>query len=258
MTLRVATRGERVLVLTITALLTIVPLVPLLAAPAAATIVVLTLLAWRRRQQAAASIGLFSVACITLAVAGVSPQQVLFPIAFGIYFLVVWRVPWLRRASSWLKRGEVSATLFALAAGVAAVAGAGLLVWYLVFKPDLADLVQTFVPDQALWLLMPGAIVFSMLNAAIEEAAYRGIVLSALDAVLGPGAIPIVLQAAAFGALHIYGGFPRGIAGVALAFVYGAAIGVLRRKAGGLLMPWVAHVLTDIVIVSIVIGLAPA
>jgi membrane protease YdiL (CAAX protease family) len=255
---RAATRGERAIVLTITALLIVVPLFPLLAIPAAVAIVVVTVIAWQRRQQAASSLGLFAVACIALTIAGVGPQQVLFPIAFGIYFLVVWRVPWLRRATSWLKRGDLNATLLALAAGVAAVAGLGLVVWYVTFRPDLTDLFQTYVPEQPLWVLMPGAIVFSMLNAAIEEAAYRGIVLSALDAVLGHGAAPIVLQAAAFGALHMYGGFPRGVVGVALAFVYGAALGALRRKAGGLLVLWIAHVLTDVVIFSIVIALSRA
>jgi hypothetical protein len=105
-------------------------------------------------------------------------------------------------------------------------------------------------------LLAPGAVLFAMLNAAIEEAAYRGILLSALDATLGAGAVSVLVQAIAFGALHLYGGFPRGIVGVFLAFVYGLMLGALRRKAGGLLAPWIAHVLTDIVIFSIVIALA--
>src|SRR2546425_735453 len=146
------------IVLVLTALLTIAPLVPLLAIPADVAIAVLTVLAWRRRQQAAASLGLFSVTCIGLAVAGVGPQQVLFPIAFATYFIVVWRVPWLRRASSWLKWGALDATVLAFA----------------------------------------------------------------------------------------------------LAFVYGIALGALRRMAGGLLAPWIAHVLTDIVIFSMVIALARA
>src|SRR2546422_3959565 len=96
------------IVLVLTALLTIVPLVPLLAIPAAGAIAVLTVLAWRRRQQAAASLGLFSVTCIGLTVAGVGPLQVLFPIAIATYFIVVWRVPWLRRASSWRSEEHTS------------------------------------------------------------------------------------------------------------------------------------------------------
>jgi membrane protease YdiL (CAAX protease family) len=243
------------IVLAITALLTIVPLVPLLAIPAAVAIAVLTVLAWRRRQQAAASLGLFSVACIGLAIAGVGPQQVLFPIAFATYFIVVWRVPWLRRASAWLRWGALDATILAFAVAIATVSGVTLLAWFAIARPDLSDLLRTFLPDQPLWMLAPGAILFSMLNAAIEEAAYRGILLSALDATLGPGVRPLILQALAFGTLHIHG-FPRGAVGVALAFVYGIALAALRRMAGGLLAPWIAHVLTDGVIASIVIWLS--
>jgi CAAX protease family protein len=245
-----------VIVLGLTALLTIVPLLPILAIPAGVAIVVLTVLAWRRRDQPGASLGLFSTAAVVLASAGVGPQQVLFPIAFTAYFMVVWRVPWLRRASSWMRRGALDGVIVGLAAAIVAVAAVALLAWYAIVKPDLADIVRTYVPAQPVALLAPGAVLFAMLNAAIEEAAYRGILLSALDATLGPGAVAVLLQAVAFGALHLYGGFPRGMVGVFLAFVYGLMLGALRRKAGGLLAPWLAHVLTDVVIFGIVIGLA--
>ena len=246
------------IVLLLTALLTIVPLLPVLAIPAAVAIAALTILAWRRRQQPAASLGLFSAACVALAIAGVGPQQVLFPIAFAIYFLVVWRLPWLRRASAWLRWGSIDATIVAFAVAIATVSGVALLAWFAIARPDVSDLIRTFVPNQPLWILAPGAILFSMLNAAIEEAAYRGILLAALDATLGPGVRAVIVQALAFGAIHLYGGVPRGAVGVALAFVYGVALGALRRMAGGLLAPWIAHVLTDIVIFSIVIALARA
>jgi membrane protease YdiL (CAAX protease family) len=131
-----------------------------------------------------------------------------------------------------------------------------LLAWHAWLRPDLADLVRTFVPAWPVWLLVPGATVFALANAALEEAAYRGVVLDALDTALGPGVVAIVLQALAFAALHFQSGFPRGVIGVGLAFVYGLALGGLRRKAGGLLAPWVTHVLTDIVIVNIVLMLA--
>jgi hypothetical protein len=191
-----------------------------------------------------------------LAVAGVSPQQVLFPIAFTAYFVVVWRVAWLRRAPSWLRRRALDGTTLALVAAIAWVSAVALLAWYAIVKPDLTDLVRAFVPNQALWVLAPSTIVFAMVNAAIEEGAYRGVLMSALDATLGPGAVPVLLQATAFGALHLYGGFPRGFVGVVLTFIYGLMLGALRRKARGLLAPWIAHVLTNLVIFSIVIALA--
>lgn len=91
-----------------------------------------------------------------------------------------------------------------------------------------------------------------MVNAAVEEGAYRGVVQGALEATLGVGLAALCLQAVAFGALHM-NGFPRGWVGVALACIYGVMMGILRRKSNGMLAPWLGHVLTDIVIASIIV-----
>jgi membrane protease YdiL (CAAX protease family) len=48
---------------------------------------------------------------------------------------------------------------------------------------------------------------------------------------------------------------PRGMVGVGLTFVYGLVPGELRRRAGGLIAPFITHVLTDLVIVAIVLAL---
>jgi len=106
-----------------------------------------------------------------------------------------------------------------------------------------------------LGVLIVGGLIFSMANAAVEEAAYRGVFLHALDSSLGPGFAALLLQALAFGAIHIRG-FPRGWLGVVLACIYGLLMGVIRRRAGGMFAPWIAHVFTDIVIVGIVLFLA--
>jgi hypothetical protein len=101
---------------------------------------------------------------------------------------------------------------------------------------------------------MAGGLIFAMLNAAVEEAAYRGVFLHALDRSLGPGFAALLLQAAAFGAIHIRG-FPRGWLGVGLASIFGLFMGVIRRRAGGMFAPWIAHVFTDVVIAGIVLFL---
>jgi membrane protease YdiL (CAAX protease family) len=79
--------------------------------------------------------------------------------------------------------------------------------------------------------------------------------LHALDTSLRPGSKALALQAVAFGTFHIEG-FPRGWTGVALASVYGLLMGVIRRRAGGMLAACIAHVFTDIVIAGILIGIA--
>lgn len=251
-----AARSEAAIILALTALLTIVPLIPLVAAaPVAVAIVALTVLAWRRRAPTATSLGVLAASCVALGAAGVGPQQVVFPLAFAVYAVIVHRVPWLHGVAAWFRRGVLNGGLVVLAAGIAAISAAGLLAWHQIARPDLGDLVRVFVPDLPIWLLVPGALLFALLNAAIEEAAYRGVVLAALDVALGPGIAAVVLQATAFGALHVRG-VPRGAAGVGLACLYGLALGGLRRRAGGLLAPWIAHVLTDLVIAGIVLAIA--
>jgi len=42
------------------------------------------------------------------------------------------------------------------------------------------------------------------------------------------------------------------VAGVGLTFVYGLVLGELCRRAGGLMAPFITHVFTDLVIVTIV------
>jgi membrane protease YdiL (CAAX protease family) len=121
--------------------------------------------------------------------------------------------------------------------------------------PDLVDLVRTFIPDWPFWLLVPAAPVFSVVNAAVEEAAYRGVVLGALNKARITAHAVLVLQAVAFAALHFRAGFPRGVVGVGLTFVFGLVLGELRRRAGGLVAPFITHVLTDLVIVTIVLAL---
>jgi membrane protease YdiL (CAAX protease family) len=81
------------------------------------------------------------------------------------------------------------------------------------------------------------------------------VILHALDRSLGPGFAALLLQALAFGAIHIRG-FPRGWIGVGLACIYGLLMGVIRRRAGGMFAPWIAHVFTDVVIAGIVLLLA--
>jgi membrane protease YdiL (CAAX protease family) len=119
----------------------------------------------------------------------------------------------------------------------------------------IADIVEAFVPALPLGLLIAGGLIFSMLNAAVEEGAYRGVILHALDRSLGPGFAALLLQALAFGAIHIRG-FPRGWLGIGLACIYGLLMGVIRRRAGGMFAPWIAHVFTDVVIAGIVVFLA--
>lgn len=239
-----------------TLLVTAAPLVPPNAAiVAAAGTAVLGVVAWYERCRAAAPLSAFCVICLGLALSGVLYSQVVLGLGLLCYGVVVRGVPWLRGSATWARLGSFGRDVRYLSAAAGLVAAVALLSWYQLVHPDLADIVEAFVPDLPLGLLIAGGLVFSMVNAAVEEGAYRGVILHALDTSLGPGIAALSLQGLAFGALHIEG-FPRGWLGVGLACIYGLLMGVIRRRAGGMFAPWSAHVFTDVVIAGIVILLA--
>lgn len=221
------------------------------AIAAGGAIALLAAVGWRRRWMLVPELGAFSAACITLALLGL-PSQFVFALGLGVYGFAVA----IRRSHSksltWLAVGAVTREVGLLAGASVLLSAIALALWFLTVRPDINDIVRTYVPDWSLAALLFGGLLFSMVNAAVEEAAYRGIVMNALDTACGAGALSLVGQAAAFGILHIHG-FPRGWSGVALAFVFGMLMGLIRRRSGGLLAPWVTHVCADIVIVGIVV-----
>jgi len=215
----------------------------------------LAVLAWYKRCRAAAPFSTFCVIYFSLVLSGVR----LFPVVLALgllgYAVVVRGVPWLRGTATWARWGSFDATVRFLSIAAWLLAAAALVGWYVLLRPNIADIVKAYVPALPLGLLIAGGLIFSTVNAAVEEGAYRGVFLHALDSSLGPGFAALLLQALAFGAIHIRG-FPRGWLGVGLACIYGLLMGVIRRRAGGMFAPWIAHVFTDVVIAGIVLFLA--
>jgi uncharacterized protein len=247
---------DAVLVVSVTLLFTAAPLVTRNAAIGAASgIALLAVLAWYNRCPAAAPFSTFCVVCLSLALCGVLYFQVVLALGLLCYAVVMLGLPWLRGTATWTRWGAFDARVCFLSVAASLVAATALVSWYFLLCPNITDIVRAYVPALPLGLLIAGGLMFSMVNAAVEEGAYRGVVLHALDSSLGPGLAALLLQALAFGAVHIRG-FPRGWLGVALASIYGLLMGVIRRRAGGMFAPWIAHVFTDAVIAGIVIFLA--
>ena len=247
---------DALLVVSVTLLITAAPLVPPNAAIVAASgTAVLAVLAWYKRCRAAAPFSTFCVICLGQVLSGVQYFQVVLTLGLLCYAALVRGVPWLRGTATWARWGSFDATVRFLSIVASLLAAVALVSWYLLLHPNIAGIVKAFVPALPLGLLIAGGLIFSMVNAAVEEGAYRGVILHALDTSLGPGFAALLLQALAFGAIHIRG-FPRGWLGVGLACIYGLLMGVIRRRAGGIFAPRITHVFTDVVIAGIVIFLA--
>jgi len=157
------------------------------------------------------------------------------------------------RGSPPIRLGRLGAADIWMVACVVLTSASVLLVFFRVAPPRLgtgASLLTTLTP----WSLVIAGIAFALLNALVEEVLFRGAVLHHLGEALGWWTAAVV-QALAFGMLHL-NGYPYGPLGVALAAVYGLILGAMRLRSGGLLAPWIAHVLTDIVIFVLIVKTA--
>lgn len=158
----------------------------------------------------------------------------------------------LRKSVLWLRPGRVGLDIWLIVLLVVVVSSAALLVWTLICRPDLGPS-RDNIPTMPLWLLPLAGVAFALVNSAVEEAIFRGIFLQALDSAVGVGIISLVIQAVIFGWLHYSEvGFPKGLAGVIMASVYGFFLGYLRYRSRGMLAPWLAHAGTDITVFTIV------
>ena len=248
--------GSLPLVLAMLCALGTIPLVPSRSAwlPLAGALAALTYASVRRGALPAIHLGtLCTFLLVALSVFGSMKYWPIPPLlAVLAYLVAVARVPALGGRPRWLARGRLDAVTVLLIVASIFVSSLGLLIWFAVAKPDYSHLVGTLFPRLPVTALFVGVIAFSMINAAMEELVYRGVLLSSLDAVLGGGLVPVALQAIVFGIAHV-AGFPRGAIGIGLATVYGLMMGAVRRHAGGMFAPWLAHLATDTVIGAILL-----
>ncbi|MFC1610054.1 type II CAAX prenyl endopeptidase Rce1 family protein [Myxococcota bacterium] len=163
-----------------------------------------------------------------------------------------------RATLGWLRLGEVDRVSAALLIVTAVVAGVALIVWAR-WTDELGAAVKMMagVSHLPTWFVgLVGIPLFALLNAFSEEVVYRGIVQEALAQTMGARpAFVIAAQASVFAAAHFLVGFPNGVVGYLMVFVWGCVLGYLRRRTAGLLAPYVVHVAADLVIVYYVFSL---
>ncbi len=174
-------------------------------------------------------------------------------VPLAIYSLVLWIFPSIRKQARWFHLGSMDKFTFLAGLAIAALSSGALYAWAVVTKPNLRDL-MAMVPNQSLGALLLVGFGFAVVNSFVEESIYRGIIWEALGKVFRNLYAVILLQAAVFGIAHIQG-FPRGALGVAMAFVYGIMLGWLRNRSKGLLAPIIVHLIADIVIYIILVGM---
>ncbi len=184
-------------------------------------------------------------------------------VAVAVRFLGLWPVPaaaavfvawWLagrgvaeHRWTPWLRRGGWTRDLPWLVAGTVVITAGGLAAWQRLFDGRLPREYVDAAAGRHWWIIVLAGVAFSLLNAAVEEVVFRGVLMSALLQVLG-APTAVVLQAVAFGVLHLHG-VPDGPVGMVMAGAWGLLLGVLRLRSRGLLAPYVTHIAADATIV---------
>jgi uncharacterized protein len=190
-----------------------------------------------------AAVAVLGAAVSIAAVTGIAWQWAM-AVALAAFLFVLPARPALGSIRQPVGRVPLGATI-----ACAVVTPLALAAWFFVFHPDLRNITRGVGPAE----LASGAVSFVLLNAFCEELIWRGVLQSRLTALLSERDA-IFVQALSFGAQHVHG-FPRGIAGVLLAGGWAIALGVLRRKAGGLLAPFLAHLVADATIAAVIIFL---
>jgi len=171
-----------------------------------------------------------------------------------IYLVVVLAVPGYRKSLLWLRIGRFGQDILLLVIATAVISGVALYIWYRTLNPDLS-LHLKYIRDVPVWLFPLAGLGFSVFNAAVEEFVFRGAVMQALDSAFGPHGMAVAIQAWLFGAMHYREGFPNGGWGLAMTCVYGIVLGTIRRRAQGMLAPWLVHVCADMVVFVILVGI---
>ncbi len=134
---------------------------------------------------------------------------------------------------------------------IASTAGVALLAWVEIVEPDLSKF-RSMLPRWPIAALVLAGLGFSIVNAILEEFLWRGVIQNWLLSIT-TRSWAVAVQALSFGAAH-YLGFPGGAVGAVLATLYGAMVGALALRSGGLLAPIVAHIGADAVIFALVAG----
>jgi membrane protease YdiL (CAAX protease family) len=176
------------------------------------------------------------------------PGYLLGPIA--AYYVIVLPLTPLRETRERLRFGHINRQTFGLMALTVLVSSLALVIWARLAEPDLTSSLgqlRTIPP----WMVPMAGVGFALVNAAIEEVAFRGIFLGAASRALRNDTAAIVLQAVPFGLIHYANGFPNGNSGTLLASVYGILLGIIRNRSRGMMAPVVTHFFADLTIFMI-------
>ncbi len=105
------------------------------------------------------------------------------------------------------------------------------------------------------WLIVLAGVGFALVNPTVEESLFRGVLQPAITSLSGSVTAGVIAQAIGFGAIHLHG-IPGGPLGMVMAATWGAVLGYIRYRTGGMLLVWVTHVAANATIYTTLVALA--
>jgi len=176
-------------------------------------------------------------------------------LALALTALLSWRQKRLPGWRDWFRVGHLDVATWLLCGLTAVVSIAGLLVWQHIFDGTLPAGYAHAARSVPVWTAALGGLGFLIINGVIEDMIFFGVLLTAAIGNLGRTAIP--LAALAFGVAHL-NGVPSGVVGGVMAGCWGLILAYLRRRTGGMLATYLAHLVADATIVVSLLPLALA
>lgn len=206
------------------------------------------------QSQSEGSGGLHGLAFALLLVVSASiPAFQIWPVPWVVslaaYFALVALVPPLKSSAPQMRFGRISGPALGATALIAVLSWAVLTGFHHFARPDMAAY-GPMLPVRAMGGIVSAGIIFSTLNAVLEELAFRFVLFEAVASERGTRAA-LIATSLLFGVGHLRG-YPPGIVGAMLAGVYGFALGWLRVFTGGIGLPIAAHIVADVTIFAIV------
>jgi membrane protease YdiL (CAAX protease family) len=166
------------------------------------------------------------------------------------YVLVVIGVPRLRCPMVWLRTGRLSTSTVGLTVIFMVLTPAVLFGFAIWARPDVSGF-RGALPVEALGGPLFAGVIFTVVNATLEELVFRGVLFDALEPQRGT-AFALVATSVLFGLGH-WRGFPAGLLGASLATLFGFVTGGLRWWTGGLALPILVHMAADATIYTIIL-----
>lgn len=171
---------------------------------------------------------------------------IFFLIPILVFVLLILTIPSIRRSIGCWRKDKIDTISVLLIIGLVVISGLALFVWGNYIAGDLHKFTRN-LPDVALiWIALIG-IGFALLNAFAEEFLARGMLCNGLEKIFSDKRSIIIIQAVVFSIFH-YHGFPGGVIGMIMVFLWSIVLGIIRYRTKGLFGVVIGHFFADLTI----------